>query len=327
MFFRLFIHADGTWRHCLDLAAGREYTLGRSRSNDIVVDDEHCSRVHLRFYDVENAWVVEEQDASNPTFVENERLGTSRTLEVGNVISIGMQTLLLFSDQETVQQGTVQRDSGQRDSGQRDSGQRGDVTSWLGHIKHDGGEARSRAQQDLVERYFQRLCDLAKRRSEGLDGRVEDAEDAVVSAWASFFLAVEKGRLSRLENRTDLWKVLATFTVRKVIRQRERQSAKRRDSKRTVTDAALSNTNSETGNGIERLADESVNHELEVAFQESIEMFLGQLDEELREIVEMNFAGLSNHEIAERQNCSERTIKRRIAEIRKAWGRFESSKE
>lgn len=308
--FRLFLQADGSWQHCRDLEFGRDYTLGRSRSSDIVVIDEHCSRTHLKFFAVGKAWFVEEQDASNPTFIENERVRDPRRLNIGDVISIGNQTLILFTDSDVVE--------------------RGHISSLLHHIKHDDGVTRATAEQDLVEYYFQQLYALAKRRSNGLDGRAEDAEDAVVSAWASFFQAMENGRLQQLENRTDLWKVLATFTIRKVIRQRDRQNAKKRDSKRTVTDSALSGPGKSDEvhhPGIEGVADAALNHELEVAFQECVQTFLDQLDEHLLEVVEMSLSGMSNQEISQRLNCSERTIKRRIAEVRKLWDQFDSGQD
>ena len=53
---------------------------------------------------------------------------------------------------------------------------------------------------------------------------------------------------------------------------------------------------------------------------ESVEEWFSELDDpQLRTIVELKMQGFENREIGESLNCSERTIERKMALIRKTW--------
>ena len=96
-----------------------------------------------------------------------------------------------------------------------------DITVWLRHAKQ--GDTRS--QQELWDAYFSRLVGLARAKLRASTKREFDEEDVALSAFNSFFGAVDERRLPKLDDRHALWKVLVTITVRKISDQRKRDLA------------------------------------------------------------------------------------------------------
>src|SRR5207244_12891428 len=62
------------------------------------------------------------------------------------------------------------------------SSEAGSVTAWIGQLQ--AGD--SCAAQQLWERYFRQLVELARKRFQGVLGPVADEEDVALSAFASF---------------------------------------------------------------------------------------------------------------------------------------------
>jgi len=79
----------------------------------------------------------------------------------------------------------------------------------------------------LVRRYMIRLTALARSRLSRKLARRIDGEDAVLSAWRSFFVAVEDGRIT-VPADDNLWPLLLTLTLRKLARHAARHTAQRR---------------------------------------------------------------------------------------------------
>src|ERR1700712_2111004 len=91
----------------------------------------------------------------------------------------------------------------------------GSVTRWLGDLK--AGDGDGGAAQKLWELYCESLVRLAQGILGASNRAVEDEEDAALSAFDSFFAAASRGRLPRLDDRDDLWRVLVTITSRKAL--------------------------------------------------------------------------------------------------------------
>lgn len=64
-------------------------TLGRKPNNDIVIDDESASRVHAEIYCELDTIIITDQESTNGTFVNRERITKPRTLVPGDQIRIG----------------------------------------------------------------------------------------------------------------------------------------------------------------------------------------------------------------------------------------------
>lgn len=162
-----------------------------------------------------------------------------------------------------------------------------------------------RAASVLVDRYTLRLVALVASR---LNRRFRDAidpEDVVQSAMGSFFAAARQSRL-RISQSVSLWRLLATFAKRKMLRTIERQSATKR------------------GGEFRRVAVEEVFHVWDVNPLEphvgAVEELLGaihqELPPELREVLDLLIIGRTQKEIAETLKLAERTVRRRVVRLR-----------
>src|SRR5438876_10303530 len=87
----------------------------------------------------------------------------------------------------------------------------GSVTGWLGQLR-SGDPA---AAQQLWQRYFQRLVQLARQRLHGSPRRIADEEDVALSAFDSFCRDVQHDRWPQLLDRDNLWRLLVVITARK----------------------------------------------------------------------------------------------------------------
>lgn len=84
--------ATGEQRGHTYILQGGVATLGRSKSNDIVLADETVSRCHCRVYWAENGYVLEDLDSSNGTYLNGERIHRAM-LYSGDALQIGDQVL------------------------------------------------------------------------------------------------------------------------------------------------------------------------------------------------------------------------------------------
>jgi len=174
------------------------------------------------------------------------------------------------------------------------------ITLWIAQLK-EGEEAVVR---ELLERYFQRLVQLARARLRGRPGLAAYDEDVALSAFKSLCLGAEAGRFPRLNDRDDLWRLLALLTVRKAIDLQRRR-------KREVP----------LGEGaIEQLLSEEPNPELAEELSDECRRLLDRLeDPQLRTVALWKVEGYSNEEIADRLGCVVRSVERKMQRIRLLW--------
>ncbi len=156
----------------------------------------------------------------------------------------------------------------------------------------------------LISRFWPRLLALAHSTLRGRIQRVADAEDALQSAMISFWGQVDKGGFEHEMDRDDLWNVLGLFTVRKAIKQQEREHAKKRGGGKIVTGLPLEN---EPQKGTEE--------GLDLVCAELLEM----LDPDLRAYALLRLMGHKNREIAEEFECTERKVERKLQLVRAVW--------
>lgn len=178
------------------------------------------------------------------------------------------------------------------------------VTHWLRKLESDDDAA---AQQQLWDRYFERLTAVARTRLGG-HRRESDEEDVALSVFHSFFRAAREGRYPKLTDRTGLWPLLVTITARKSINAVRRQNAQKRS-------AAAEEATPDLGQLMGR--EPSPQFAAEIA--EQVDQMLGHLDEELRGIAVMKLEGYENREIAAKLGIVERSVSRKLARIRSEW--------
>jgi hypothetical protein len=193
----------------------------------------------------------------------------------------------------------------------------GSVTRWIGDLKA-GGDA---AAQHLWERYFNRLVHLArsKLRSARRQRVVEDEEDAAVSAFDSFCRGAAEGRFPRLTDRHDLWRLLVVLTVRKALRQVERQSAVKRGGAQWLSNPAGTDGEHDCA-ALHFIAGREPSPELAAMVAEQYLRLRNALgDDSLREVLDLRLQGHSREEIAAGRGCAVRTVTRKLEMIRQAW--------
>ena len=169
-----------------------------------------------------------------------------------------------------------------------------------------GDEAAAEA---VFERYAERLTRLAQSRlAIKLASRV-DPEDIVLSAYRSFFAGARAGRF-HAEQGGDLWRLLVEVTLHKLYRQAAHHGAQRRSVAREVRidDSVISGLGATSA---EPTPDEAL------AAAEELEAVLSHLPDRGREALELRLQGYELEEIAQRLACSERTVRRWLAEARR----------
>jgi DNA-directed RNA polymerase specialized sigma24 family protein len=189
----------------------------------------------------------------------------------------------------------------------------GSVTRCLGRLQ--AGD--STAAQQLWQRYFARLVELARHKLRGSPRRAADEEDVVLSAFDSFFRGMEQGRFPRLCDRDGLWGLLATLTARKAAHQlRDEQRLKRGGA--AVVRASSADGDDEALLGQLLSREPSPQFAAEVA--EEYRRLLRRLDDSVLEAVALaRMEGYCVDEIAQQLHCSPRSIKRKLELIRCIW--------
>ncbi len=158
------------------------------------------------------------------------------------------------------------------------------------------------AETVLFRQYVRRLIALAARQfDESLRERA-DIETVVLSACKSFFLRHRRGDL-HAEDWGELWSVLAMITLRKCADRRKYLRAARRDAWR---DVVWPNQHDD----LLPLLDQAPAPDDEAVLTDLIEQLRQAMSPDDRPIVEHLLIGYTAEEIAERLDCSERTIRR-----------------
>lgn len=151
-----------------------------------------------------------------------------------------------------------------------------------------------------------RLTALAEKTFAGRWQRMADAEDALQSAFISFWQRAERGDFGDEMTRDDLWNVLGTITVRKALRQQRHESAQKRGGGHRREEADLHETASPPNSP-----------EFDVVCAEMLEL----LEPDLRSYALLRLMGHKNREIADQFGCTERKVERKLQLIRAVWDR------
>jgi DNA-directed RNA polymerase specialized sigma24 family protein len=193
----------------------------------------------------------------------------------------------------------------------------GSVTRWIGELREGDGQ---QAQQELWNRYFQRLAGLARSRMPRAARREADEEDVALSALDSFFTRVQRGEFPQLVDRTGLWPLLARITAFKAVRQVQREQAVKRGGQKVVR---LSEQPADVSDRLpdwEEVISREPTPDFNAQMEEQVARLLGGLPEAvLREVAILKVEGFENQEIADRLKVSLRTVERKLARIRTLW--------
>ncbi len=161
------------------------------------------------------------------------------------------------------------------------------------------------AAEIIVDRYAIRLVALVASRLNRRYRAIVDPEDVVQSAMGSFFAAARQSRL-QVSQSVSLWRLLATFAKRKMLRSIERQSAAKR------------------GGDLQRIALEAVIHTWAKApvvddattFDELLASMHDELPSESCGLLDRLIGGQTQKQIATDLRLTERTVRRRVVRLR-----------
>jgi RNA polymerase sigma factor (sigma-70 family) len=185
----------------------------------------------------------------------------------------------------------------------------GSITHWIREIQ----EGNQQVAQELWERYFAKLVQLAGMELRGAKRQMADEEDVAISVFDSFCRAAENGRFPDLADRDSLWRLLVRMTARKSIDLRRRETRLRRGGP-----ARAEYPGQPSGEEALALAiGDTPSPEFAAMMAEELRELLEFLDDgEFRAIALGKMEGYSNEELADRLDCSVRTIERRLSLIR-----------
>jgi DNA-directed RNA polymerase specialized sigma24 family protein len=193
----------------------------------------------------------------------------------------------------------------------------GSITHLLGALKGpDAGEAA----RQLWDRYFDQLVLLARARLRARRTGPADEEDAALSAFDSLCRGVSAGRFPRLDDRDDLWRLLATITARKAADLAEREARRKRGGGRVLGESELGPDGAADGAGLARVAGPDPTPSFAVMVDEELRVLFSRLpDDTLRAVALLKMEGHTNGEIAGRLGCALRSVERKLERIRVIW--------
>jgi RNA polymerase sigma factor (sigma-70 family) len=200
----------------------------------------------------------------------------------------------------------------------------GSVTRLIQLLCSADAVERDLAARLIWRRYFRDLLELARNNLNRRIRRREDEEDVLQSMYKSFCLRQQRGEFD-LAGRDALWKLLVTITLRKARNAAKKQMRDKRDVAREQTIA--DRDESESAHWALEQMDAAGPSPAEAALlNEALERRLEALaDPELRQIALWRLEGYTNREIADRLQCTERSIERRLERIRSKWTSYDDS--
>ena len=191
----------------------------------------------------------------------------------------------------------------------------GSVTNLIDRLKSGDHEAA----RLLWQRYYQRLVGMARKKLQGKPRTIADEEDAALSAFDCFCRRAEQGHFPDLKDRDGLWALLVVLTARKAADLLRNHHRQKRGGGQVHGDSALRMAEDDSSpGGFDDLPSDDPTPEEAALLAEEVETLLARLhDPLLRQLAVWKLEGYTNAEIATRLDCSEPTVRRRLAIIRR----------
>jgi DNA-directed RNA polymerase specialized sigma24 family protein len=172
----------------------------------------------------------------------------------------------------------------------------------------------------LWDRYFEKLVRLAGSRLPGHARRALDEEDVALSAFRSFCDRARRGQFPRLDDRDDLWRVLATITTRKAVEAVRHQMRQKRGGGRVLGESAVDGPGDAGAAGLAQYLGREPGPEDAAALADEYDRLFARLDDPtLKTIAGRRLEGYSSEEIAAELGTSARTVDRKLGLIRAIW--------
>lgn len=178
----------------------------------------------------------------------------------------------------------------------------GSVTGWLNQLQH-GDPA---ALDHLWDRFFHRLQALARQKLPAALKNMGSDEDVALDAFTSLWRGVNRGKFPALAGRESLWRLLVVITARKAYHLS-------RDERRKPGGHTPEWTLEQTLSG-------EPTPEFETQAADECQRLLKKLgDTKLQSVALWRMEGYTTAEIADRLQCSPRTVERKLLLIQGIW--------
>ena len=190
------------------------------------------------------------------------------------------------------------------------------VSGWILGLK--GADAD--AAQQLWNRFYGQLVDIAKQKLQGVPPGMSDEEDIAAGVFQSVCRGAAAGRFEDIKNRDDLWWLLLAITKQKVVNYIRHESAAKRGKGRVRTESALALATASDRFSLDHLVGDAPTPEYLAMLDEESRKLLGLLrDDYLRTIASMRIEGYTIPEIADEIGISQRSVERKLRLIRTTW--------
>jgi len=156
-----------------------------------------------------------------------------------------------------------------------------------------------------------RLTSFARSRIFSRLAQRVDAEDIVQDTFQSFFRGLEKDRF-QIDTSSELWNTLLAICVNKIRTQSQHHSRKKRS-------FHAEERHEEFGSGMGRVAKSIVAYQTPIDVDSVIEKLrsiVGHLEAKDHDILLDSLSGVSNEDLARKHDCSERSIRRVLHQIK-----------
>lgn len=186
------------------------------------------------------------------------------------------------------------------------------------------------AFDEIVRRHLPKMRRIARRelRRRSIPEAVYDEDDLLSSSNRMFFSLILAGKVHSIQGLDELWVVYRRIVADKVTSARNRTRARKRGAvgrwngrKRCFGPADADATQDDAQNRDDLNLFESglPRPEVSAIADETLRLLLDLLNDEQRMIANLRLDNLSISEIAKRLRRSERTINRKLEEIREIW--------
>jgi len=181
------------------------------------------------------------------------------------------------------------------------------VTNWLRKLEAGDDDAA----QKLWDVFFERLVRLVRQRLGTTPQQAADAEDVALSAFASFVRGVDQRQFANLAGRHELWRLLISIAIHKLLHLRRDQNALKRGGGFKAVEPHDGHA------AINDLISREPTPDFAAQVAEQYGQWMRSLDsDELRQLTEWKLAGFTNEEIAVKTGRTTRTIERKLHLIR-----------
>lgn len=184
-------------------------------------------------------------------------------------------------------------------------------------------QGREEAATDLWRLCCQTLVTEARKQLGSCGRRMSDEEDVALSVFYELCRGVTEGRFGDDLRREDLTKLLRHFTKHQVLDQRRHHQRQKRGGGIVRGDSifAITDDGRAADDGFHTIPSTEPSPELLVQLDDQLQRLLTALDDDLlRQVALSCLAGDSRQETADKLELSLRSVERKVALIRDAWG-------